>query len=82
MDVFEALLMGMDEIFGLPSDELRADPDIDLIEQGLIDSLGIVSLINYVESQIGYKIDIKSMSPGDFTTVNTIAAAIEAQKQY
>lgn len=79
MTVQKAILTAMEDILGLEQDELIENLDLDLFENGLVDSLAIVSLINEVEEHIGRKIAIKQISPDDFLTINKLTAAIEKQ---
>ena len=80
MDIFELLFETMEEVLELPAEEMREDPEIDLIENGLIDSLSSVMLLTEMEKKVGYRLDIKKMGPADFTTPVTLAQAIERQK--
>ena len=44
--------------------------DTDLMESGLLDSVGFVELIVFIESQTGCSIDLTDVDPSEFTTVN------------
>ena len=44
--------------------------DTDLMESGLLDSVGFVELIVFIESQTGCNIDLIDVDPSEFTTVN------------
>lgn len=79
MNTYELLIKIMDEVLGFPADELKENEDINLIEDGLIDSLSSVMIINEAEKRLGKKLDIRKMNPADFTSVEKIAAAIDAQ---
>lgn len=53
--------------------ELTAlDPDLDLIDNRIIDSLAFVELIYFIESMSGVEIDIEHIVLDDFRTLNTI----------
>ncbi len=80
IDVTDALYSALEEILGLEEEEMRLDPDLDLLENRLIDSLSIVTLLSYVETIVGFEISIKDMRPIDFTTVNSLSAAISRNK--
>lgn len=80
METVNAILKAMDEVIGLDSDEMKDMLDENLFETGLVDSLSVISLLQNIEETVGYKIDIKKMSPADFVTVNTMAKAIELQR--
>jgi acyl carrier protein len=44
--------------------------DTNLMEGGLLDSIGFVELIVFVERRTGYNIDLTDVDPSEFTTVN------------
>jgi len=79
MNVQNALLDVMEEVFGLEKDELLEDIDLDLFENDLVDSLGIVTMMGELEEVLHAKLDISKMSPEDFRSVRTMTAAVEAQ---
>ena len=45
----------------------------DLLESGLLDSIGFVELIVFMEMQMGYNIDLTDVDPSEFTTVNGLS---------
>lgn len=47
-----------------------------LVEQGVIDSLGIMTLIVYVEKQFGARIKPEDVVPENFETVAAIARLV------
>ena len=79
MTVQKAVLTAMEDVLGLKQAEMRENLDLDLFENSLLDSLGVVTLINEVEEHIGHKIAIKQIPPQDFLTINRLTAAIEKQ---
>lgn len=44
--------------------------DTNLMESGLLDSVGFVELIVFVESQTGCNIDLIDVDPSEFTTID------------
>lgn len=79
MTVQKAILTAMEDILGLEQEELLENLDLDLFENGLVDSLAVVTLINEIEGHLDCKIAIKQISPDDFLTINRLTAAIEKQ---
>ena len=79
MTVQQAILTAMEDILGLDQEEMRDQLDLDLFENDLVDSLGLVTLINEVSGHIGHPIDVRRMPPEDLATVRRMTAAIEAQ---
>jgi len=46
----------------------------DLLEDGLVDSLGIMRLIAYIESEFGFSVPAQDVTVETFMSVETIAA--------
>ncbi len=64
--VTDALL----EIFGL--DIMEMEEDMDLLDNGLLDSLSMVNLIMYLEVRLGRRIDRKDFCMVDLRSVSKI----------
>lgn len=57
----------------LPDTKVEDIPDnLDLIEAGIIDSLGVFKIIAYLESELNVTIDVEDMVPGRFRSVQAI----------
>ena len=50
----------------------------DLIESGLLDSLGLVSLLAEIEREFGFELPLDTLDVEDFRSVETAAAYVEA----
>lgn len=50
----------------------RIDPDLDLIENRILDSLGFVNFLYVLEEQTGREISLEQVTPEDFRTLNAI----------
>lgn len=48
--------------------------DTDLIEEGLLDSMGLVSLITELETELGFELPLDDFDIDSFRTVEGIAA--------
>jgi acyl carrier protein len=57
------------------------DPDEDLLEQGIIDSLGIMKLILFMEENYGIAIADEEIVPENFQTVNMMVRFVEQKVQ-
>ena len=55
------------------SDKKAIDPDEDLIMQGMIDSLGIMKLIGFLENTFGIKVDDQELVPENFQTLRALS---------
>ena len=47
--------------------------DDSLLDSGIVDSMGILQLVNYLESQFGVDVQDEEIVPENFETVTTIA---------
>ncbi len=52
-------------------------PEEDLLEHGLLDSMGIMRLILYLEENFGIKIEDDEIVPENFQTLNSMVAYVE-----
>jgi acyl carrier protein len=50
-----------------------------LIESGIIDSMGIMTLLAFVEEQFSIQIPSDDLMPENFATITSIAALVERQ---
>ena len=56
-------------------------PETDLIETGLLDSLRLVELLLYIESDLGWRLPIEDIDLDDLRSVRRIAALIESRTE-
>jgi len=71
----EKLLDMIEELCG---DEIvREDPDIDLLEEGLIDSLDYIELLLKIEDEFGLKLSPLELTREEMATPNRIIAVVE-----
>ena len=54
------------------------DDDYDLLDNGVVDSLGLLRLIEWVGRTYHIPVDELDISPADFHSVNAILAFVEA----
>ncbi len=57
------------------------DPDEDLLEQGIIDSLGLMKLITFMEETFSMKILDEEIIPENFQSLNSMASLVKLQSQ-
>ena len=74
----ETVVECMNRVAGLTRDELQeAETEhLDLVGDGILDSLSIVALLTELEAKIGKKLNISNFQSGDFSSVDSIAAAV------
>jgi D-alanine--poly(phosphoribitol) ligase subunit 2 len=64
-------------------EELKIDvpaPDVDVIETGLLDSLGLVTLVVALEQRCNVQIPFDTLEVEDFRTVGSIASLVEDRR--
>jgi acyl carrier protein len=62
-------------------DKKSLAPDEDLLEQGIIDSLGIMKLILFMEETYGIAIADEEIVPENFQTINMMVRFVEQKIQ-
>jgi acyl carrier protein len=63
---------------GLSSTDLR--DDFDLRREGLIDSLGFMTLLSELETRLGCQIDLAEMEPDQLTRVGSLTLHIARRR--
>ena len=63
---------------GEGSDSLSIDED--LIQRGIVDSLGVQQLLDFCESRYGIRVDDADLVPENFKTVRQLAAYVERKQ--
>ncbi|HEY2547621.1 MAG TPA: phosphopantetheine-binding protein [Candidatus Acidoferrum sp.] len=53
-----------------------------LLESGILDSLGILDLVNYIEQQFSIGVSDDELIPENFQTVDRIAAFVESKSTH
>jgi D-alanine--poly(phosphoribitol) ligase subunit 2 len=53
--------------------------DVDVFEEGLLDSLGLVVLVAEIEERYGLRIPFETLEIDEFRTVRSLAKIVEAQ---
>jgi acyl carrier protein len=54
--------------------------NVDLLEEEIVDSLGIFTLIGFIEEKFGVSIDPADINLDNFQTLDTITALVESRK--
>ena len=58
----------------------QLDADYDLLDTGVVDSLGLLRLIGWVSEQFDLPIDEMDLSPDNFRSVNAIRDFVDAAR--
>ncbi len=59
--------------------EKKLDDDCPLILEGILDSMGIVSLLGFIEKRFSIRIDNDELVPENFETLLAISKLIESK---
>ena len=58
---------------------VRLGPEDDLLEDSIVDSLGIMRLVAFIEEKYGFAVPAEDVTIDNFLTVNAIADYLEPQ---
>ncbi|EOH97919.1 D-alanine--poly(phosphoribitol) ligase subunit DltC [Enterococcus pallens] len=72
----ESIFNILEEITG--TDEVRANPDVDLFDEGLMDSLATVQLLVELEGQLDVQVPVSEFDRDQWNTPNKIIAQVKA----
>jgi acyl carrier protein len=61
----------------LDSEKKSIKPDEDLLMSGIIDSMGILKLVSFIESKFGIKINNEDILPENFQNLNSLEKFVE-----
>jgi len=61
-------------------DGFEYDDDTSFIGEGLIDSMGVMELLTYVQSEFDITVDQHEVTPDNFDSVNKLAAFIRRKQ--
>lgn len=70
-----------DIIVDLGVDVDSIGPEEDLLSNGLIDSLGILKLTEFLEKEFGIKVDDEDIEPENFKNLKALQRFIESRRQ-
>jgi methoxymalonate biosynthesis acyl carrier protein len=76
MQYREALVAGIRSVLRDHLSVLVDSPDTNLLEAGLVDSIGLVELILQLEDRFGIGLPMESLELDDLRSINTIADLI------
>jgi acyl carrier protein len=67
--------------FSWPGDGRQLSNDYPLLENAVIDSLGVHQLVTFLEATYGIEIDDEDLVPENFETLATIADMVERKER-
>jgi len=69
------------EYFILDDDLLGPDDDGSFLENGIVDSTGVLELVLFAEETFGIEVDDRDVVPDNFDSVNRLAAYINTKRK-
>lgn len=63
---------------GLALDHFMLDHNLNLLESGICDSLGLLQLVASLEERLGIEIDLSEQDPEEFTNYDKLVDIISA----
>ncbi len=57
------------------------DPHVNLMESGLIDSIGVYSMLSFIEKEFGFFLEIEEIGMEPLMTLNGIVSQIEIRSK-
>ena len=81
MDIIEKLeaFLIKEIVVDLGVDKKTVAPDEDLLSQGIIDSMGILKLMDFMEKEFKINISDEDMEPENFKNLNSLKSFIESK---
>lgn len=81
MDVLTGLRKYIKENFLLKKDMGDIGDDDPLLDSGIVDSMGIVQLVGFLESQFGIEVEDEEILPENFETMTSITTFVNTKQQ-
>lgn len=76
MNIEETVLDMLEEIAG--TDEVKQNRDVDLFEEGLMDSLATVQLLVEIDGQLGVQVPVSEFDRDLWNTPNKVIEQVKA----
>lgn len=79
MNVKDQIRSFVAENFLFSNNGFDLDDDESFLEAGVVDSLGVLELVTFVEEKFGVSVSDDEIVPANFDSVNNLAAYIQAR---
>ncbi|MGB0909846.1 MAG: acyl carrier protein [Nitrospirales bacterium] len=60
--------------------QLEIQDDEQLLENGLLDSLGILDVVTYLEEEFGISVSDEELTPDNFQSIQTMSGYVQEKK--
>ncbi len=64
----------------IPDDDIDLDETTNLLEEEIVDSLGIFTLVSFIEKTFNVSVDAAEVNLGNFETLQTITNLVESKR--
>ena len=68
------------ENFMYSDDQSRLTGELSLIDNGIVDSTGVLELVGFIEETFGFKVDDADLVPDNFDSLAKMTAYIERRR--
>ena len=58
----------------------KYDDDASFLEEGIVDSIGVLELVGFIEEAFGVVVDDMDVIPDNFDTVNKLTAYVQSKQ--
>lgn len=69
------------ENFLFTDDTSALDPDASLLENGIVDSTGMMEIITFLEADLGVKVEDEDMTPDNLDSVNRLVKYVSGKRE-
>ncbi|MFW5813022.1 MAG: acyl carrier protein [Fibrobacterota bacterium] len=66
--------------FLMGTDSIRYSDDDSFLEKGIVDSTGVLEMVNFIQSNFGIKVEEAELIPENLDSVNNITTFINRKK--
>ena len=63
----------------VPDGDIDVEDDTNLLEEEVVDSLGIFTLVSFIESKFGVSIEAEEVNLDNFETLSSITKLVESK---
>ncbi|HPI91974.1 MAG TPA: acyl carrier protein [Deltaproteobacteria bacterium] len=78
-DVSAVVTQFIRENFIAGRSDVTIDPEVSLIESGIMDSTGVLELVEYLEATFDIKVEDEELVPENLETVNNIVTFLKTK---
>lgn len=81
MNIKEQIRQQLAQNFLFSNNGFHLSDDASFLEEGIVDSTGVLELVMFVEEAFSVEVDDEEIVPDNFDTVNNLVAYVERLRQ-